>query len=289
MPIPELKSYSEDEIFNQIILPLTKEYPEIRWFADPQVSITQEVPGKAEISGWTQQLAKHKDDAGDPYITMQNGAKYIELERTLSSIVFFHLFYDGSQKAYEKFTSVYEKGSEALQKLIQVNKDQALSFESFQEIHKLARKIAKDSAGYQTVVAMLIYSDIGKTPRARNLAKEKLQFKRTNHDDFIEELLSKMPQEITSVLKSYGALQAGQQTVMSHVASAMRIHLGHVLHIEGGHKMFHQFSEACKRGKVSKDVFDLAFLIQYCDVAAAAAQVQCNGLLSLTERIFSSI
>lgn len=277
MKIPSLKEYTEKEFLEKIILPLIKEYAEICWFADDKVAITQEVGGAIQASSWTSILSQIKDNSGQGLIKIKTG-KYIELERMLSSIIFFHLFYDGSEQAYQKFVSV-QKNDQRLAKEI-------LSFESFKKIHALARKVACNEACYQSVVSMLIWSDLGKTPKALSKAQSILKSIPPDHDDFIESVLSQEAELVSQVIPGFKQLASEIQILIKHVASAMKVHLGHVLHLEGGEGMFNKFNLAVKQGKVTPKVFDFAFLIQLCDVSASSAQLNNEGSLTLTENTY---
>lgn len=263
--IPELKEYTDSEILQKIILPLIEKHEEIKWFADKNVAATKEAPGNTQKPGWTQELIKLERIA--PF-----AGKYIELERMLSSIVFFQLFYDGTDAAYQKLISVQKK-------------DEQLSQKSFKELHQLARSIAKDAASYQAVISMLIFSDLGKTPIATQRARENGVLQH-DHDDFIEALFSLSREKIARIIPSFVEVPPETQVLIMKVCSAMKIHLGHVLHTEGGQRMFTKFMEAAKADKISKEILDFAMLIQFCDVAAQAAHVNKDGSLSLTNNTY---
>jgi len=258
--IPELKEYTDTEILDKIILPLLTKHKEILWFADKNVAVTQEAPGQSQKAGWTQELVKL--DLIKPF-----AGKYIELERMLSSIAFFHLLYEGTPAAYQKLTSVQKK-------------EEQLSESAFKQLNQLARSVAKDKQSYYAVALMLIVSDLGKTPIATERAKQH-RLVQLDHDDFIETLLSQSKDIITDIIPSFAEVPEDTQAFITKVASAMKVHLGHALHIEGGQRLFAKFEEAVLAGKISKEVLDFAFLIQLSDVAAAAAHVDKDGSLSL--------
>lgn len=257
------KEYTEQEFLEKLILPVFKKYPEISWFADIGVDVTKEAPGTTEKSGWTQLFMQYG------LIKHQKG-KYIELERMLTSIVCFSLFYDGTDAAYEKFVSV------------QKNKDERLTKESFRKIHQLARDVASNKELYNAVITMLVVSDLGKTPEARKKAAA-YKLNQTDNDDFVEALLTQEKKVIEDILPSFSELPKSVTELLIKANSATKVHLGHVLHLEGGHRMFAKFEKAIKEGDVSENILNFAFLIQICDVAAAAAQVTYEGSLTLME------
>lgn len=84
--IPKLQDYSNEEIYQKIILPLCRSFPEVAWFADDRVAVTQEAAGQTQKAGWTERLTSTES------LYKKGKGKYIELERMLSSIVFFNLF-----------------------------------------------------------------------------------------------------------------------------------------------------------------------------------------------------
>jgi len=262
---PEMDWNSKDDAFLNIVLPLMEKYEETFWFADDRVAITQEKANTQSTPGWTDDLVKIGKIKNDHL-----KGKYIELERMLSSVVCLHLFYDGTKTAYDKFISVQTKND-------------CLTWASFQSIHELARRVIKTPALFEAMEAMLIYSDIGKTPKAREKAKE-LNITHQDHDDWIEAVLSQENNaNISKIIPSFFKLATDNKLLLRKIAMAMKIHLGHVAHLEGGEKMFHKFHSAVSKGMVDPSILEFAFLIQLCDVASSAAHENNKGSLALVE------
>lgn len=312
--IARLSTYTQAEIFEKIVLPLVETFEELCWFADEKVFKTNEKPGAfvADL-GWTGLLASKFNSDGIPLIKKSTG-KYVELERTLSSMVFFHLFYDGSREAYNKFISV--------------QKESILSFESFSSVHALARKVAHDESSYHKMMTLLCYSDLGKTPKARENADviarklmaekisstssivkllsdkcpekafEKIPEKFSekgpeicpetlseipkDHDLFSEWVMSLDVKSIAEIIPSF-AKQGINALSIRQVFRTMKIHMGHLYHLEGGEAMFDNFVAAVKSCEVTEEAFDSAFLVQLCDVAASQAHGNCQGSLAYDE------
>lgn len=268
----ELTEYSDQEIFNKIIIPLFEKYSEARWLADDNVAITRESPSGDKGPGWTTWLIENK------LLTVPTPAcdqviKYIELERMLSSVVFFHLFFDGSKLAYSKLTAI-QKGYERL------------SEENYQIIHQLMRKVAHNETSFNAMVAMLVYSDLGKAPQARLKATkidQDFNINFADHDDFIDAVLNLPAPTVPHIIPSYFTLSNETKIFISNISSTMKIHLGHVLHVEGGIKMFQKFMAAVNSKRVSSEVLNFAFAIQIADVAASAGHVTNQGSLSFTD------
>lgn len=266
-----MNQFTDEEIYKEIIFPLFVKFKtELTGFADKNVTITKEKPGGTPGPGWTYRLAQ--DNLID---RPEAGGKYIELERCLSSIIAFYLLLDGSQKAYEKFTSTQ-------------NPSDKLSYDSFTKLHKLAKELASDEKKKNLLIAMLIYSDLGKTPNARKRALER-GINNPDHDDWIEQVLSKESNaEISYVLPSFFALETEQKNTLKAIAGSLKVHLGHVLHLEGGIHMFDKLSISLKTGNISHDNFKIAFLIQMCDVSASQGQVSNQGMSAMTENTFEA-
>ena len=271
MPFIKLVNYSEDEIFEKIIIPVFNQYPEAKWFAADNVAITHEDPKGNPGPGWTTKLSQaNLITAPQPRENEIN--KYVELERMLSSIVYFNLFYDGSDEAYTK--------------LISQQSNDKLTKQNFHAINQLMRKVAQNNIAYDTLVTMLVYSDLGKAPQARFKASQvdsELDQHYPDHDDFIEAVLNRPIPDILKIIPSYFKLPKESKTFIANTASAMKIHLGHVLHIEGGEKMFEKFLHAVNANKVNQAVLDFAFAIQIADVAASAGQVTNAASLAFTD------
>lgn len=287
--IPKLQDYSNEEIYQKIIFPLCRSFPEIAWFADDRVAVTQEAAGQTQKAGWTERLTSTESSF------KKGKGKYIELERMLSSIVFFNLFLckasDGVKEG-DEYQKVLEK---SYQKFVSVQRNgEKLSFQGFLGLHTLARKVVRNKELYEAVVLMLVMSDLGKTPEAKKRALE-VNLLKSDHDDFIEGLLS-FPENtrerktkletIIQIFPSFQNVPETTQALLQKVASAMKIHLGHVYHIEGGQQMFAKFEGAVSKGVVTSAILDFAFLIQLSDVAASVAHIDCNGSLALNENTY---
>jgi len=255
--------------FTAIILPLLKQYPEIRWFANEGVAATQESPSSRQPKGYTQQLAEENP----PLVSLpKSGGKYVELERMLSSIVFYHWIKDGRDESYNALIANQDSS-------VQLTKA------SYQELSQFFNETIKSQMLDKAIETMLIFSDAGKTPTAKNNAKAEGLFE-ADHDDFIEALLHLSKDKIASVLPSFSQLLPDVQDYLIKASSAMPIHTGHVLHIEGGPRMFTKFAEAIKANKVTLELLNFAFVIQLCDVAAAQAHIDNRGSMSLTEHTY---
>lgn len=254
MPIPVLTQYSDTEIQTKIIVPLTTTYPEVLWCADPQAAGI-----KADIT---------------PLVTIPNShGKYAGLEHLLTSIVAFHLFYEGTDKAYEKFTSLQKK-------------EEALTKGSFKKIHQLAKQVTQNKESfYEMVRAMLIYREIGKTPTSIENAK-KAGVEIFDHNDFVKTVLEQELHVIKLIIPSFATLPSQAQTLLPKTTTAMEANYSQVLHMEGTEQnMFGPFHKSVLQNKIEPGALSFAFLIQLCEASSSSAQ-QKPGLQALTENTY---
>lgn len=288
-PISSIKQhevYTIERLYTKIIKPMFNIYPEFAYFADKGVAITHEMPGhtqKSQIS-LTQLLIRDnlikdtsvKDDSDEDNLRSETASKvkYIELERTGFSLIALDLFIQGNVKAYSTFIAAQPQG-------------QQLSEDNFNQISQLAKEII-NKYGRNVVNAMLIYSDLGKT----SLKNKAIPFgiNNTDHDNWLESVLMLTPEQISQIIPSYAQLNENEQKLLSEVAQLMKVHLGHVLHIEGGSKMFENFEKSIKESKheIPEILLKFAQLIQLCDVAASAAHVNNQGCVALQNEVYDN-
>ncbi len=256
--------YTQEQIFNTIILPTFRSYPEIAWFADPGVYATNE--GTADHStpkSWTRLLIEKG-------LLTPSDKKYIELERMLHSVVCFKMLIEGSNQAYAYWVQAQNDLSTRLTR------------ENFNEIHRLTKKYTDNPETLQAIEASLVYSDLGKTPEAKRRAKDR-GITQADHDDFMEALYSASPEIRAAVIPSFEKLPEPIQKHILTLHLAVPLHWGHVLHLEGGQGMFARLVTSQEKYPSSEDLVEQAFLIQLCDVAAQMAHNNLKGSVSLNE------
>ncbi len=263
--------YSPEALYEGVITPIFAKYPEIKEFASNQVAVTKEGSNDSNVNGWTIKLVQ------DGIISKPiNGVKYLELERTLSSIVALKLILEGNINAYQELVALQHP-------------DDKLSLASYTNLNKLATN-AVSWFGYEAIEAMLIYGDLGKIKAFREKGL-KYEIRAKDHDDWIEALLNQDSNVIEEIIPSFKNLTAQSQKTLREVAKLMHIHFGHVLHLEGGHKMFERFKAAIgKPSNITEEtqaLLELALVVQYCDVAGATSHVYgIRGFNSLTEKCY---
>lgn len=249
-------------LLDLVIEPLLAKYPEIKWFADPGVFTTPEMPtAVSPTPSWTQQLASKQ-------LIPASNKKYVELERMLQSVVCLHLLQLGTDEAYRYW--------------IQAQNEAPLTRESFQTLHEMLKTLLKtESEVYTALEASLVYSDLGKTPTAKRLAKA-VNISNPDHDDFMEAIYTASSATRVKIIPSFEILNPAVQAHVLALHKAVPLHWGHALHLEGGALMF---ARLLKSNPKPQHV-QLAFLIQVCDVAASAAHTNPNGAVAFNQLTF---
>ncbi len=238
---------------------LLQKYPELLWFAEEGVSIIQE--GTASSEGLSKSFF---------------GKKYIELDRTLGSFSAMEQIFQGDAPSYEKLVESQKK-------------EEKLSWESFQKLHKEFIDFTKSSWNHlseeemrQVLEVAVILGDVGKTKRARDHFPE---IQAQDQDMFKREFIEKL-QEIPSFSPSYEKLSLKQRELLRMVEK-VDAHFGHMTHLEGGKTMF----TSLKRSIALEDpvLRTFLFLIQKVDVMGALSHVDPRGAKVYTENTHRSI
>lgn len=208
-----------------------------------------------------------------------DGKEYREVERTSASLFWAMAFSQEAYSADEIYALITDK---------QAGTDDILTRASFNKILARFDAIKAVANHYQALQAMLIFSDVGKSPLAKDKARAFGLHAPEDHDDFMGALLAENKDDIAKVLPSIKNIDAAVLLIMKNISSSMRVHQGHVKHLEGGAiQLLSTFVEMCTKNNVTQQALDIAFAIQLCDVAASSAQ---NDPLSccMTESSFQA-
>jgi len=229
-------------------------YPELAWLLSEEVEHTQEGTPAQQESSWSWKLT---------------GSHYPEFERTIATLVNFYLLMDGSDQAFDRFIEAQQP-------------EEALTRERFNALHTyVAGVVANDGAIIKVIEADLILGDMGKTPKARALARA-YSIGEKDQDIFLSECLKKCPQIFPTFEKLPFSLQSDIRE------SSGLVHFGHVTHLEGG-------PEILKKLKGSNIVannrraFDLLMITYMLDVSGARAHEANRGSKSFTNKTFLAI
>ena len=281
-------SVRQSQIFEEVALEISKNYPEIIWFADDTVDATSEagLTSTSVVKSWTSHIfnamtiTDNNTDANKATIN-HNNKKYIELERSLHSILCFYLLLPDKcdQEAAYQYWIQAQTGSFILSK------------ESFYELRSLCKQLTP--VDIKVIEASLIYSDLGKTPIARENAKKipEIKIESSDHDDFIDSLYSHDSSIIQQVLPSFKKLDPQVQQRIKEQHNIVPLHWGHVFHLEGGVNMFKRLLDRLSSYIPKTDIdtstieslIKHAFLIQVCDVAASRAHQDLNGFIAFNQ------
>lgn len=234
-----------------------EQHPEILWLADAQVRKTEEGQATVQGSSYSEQLF---------------GKKYVEFDRTIMTLHCLKLLLDGSDKAYEEFTSAQPANCK-------------LTRESFQTLHSQGRQLLESKwqglSAQQLAQAMetaLVLGDMGKSQKAREIFKP-YGIQAPDQDDFYGEAMGVL-EKVPSLSPTFASLPPSAKKLLIDIANLA--HYGHITHLEGGIDMF---SKLKKSGIVERDPVALAFdlFVHTCDVAGALGHVNHHSSLAYTE------
>lgn len=231
-------------------------YPEITWLANASVRKTEE--GQATVD--------------KPYSEQMFGQKFIEFDRSLMTLYCMKLILNGSDRAYQEFTSAQPENVK-------------LSRESFRTLHEQGLSLV--NSNYQNITptemlqameTALVLGDMGKSETARDIFKV-YGANAPDHDDFhgqAMEILRNNPRLSYSFSRlSYSAKQL-------LLKAANLAHYGHITHLEGGPSMFSKLKQSnvpvTDAAALSFDLF-----VHTCDVAGALGHVNNTSSIVYTE------
>ncbi len=257
--------YTQEQLFAKIVLPVFKLYPEIAFLANNnRIAATSEgTASNNDANSWTSFLAREG-------LLENTSQKYIELERTLHSLVCFNLIVDGSKSAYN-----YWK---------QQQKFAILTVDSFNKLHNLVAHSVNTHEIFKAIEASLVYSDLGKSQEIKNLgAKEGLMI--DDHDDFMQALYSSNATIRKKIIPSFESLPHNIKQHIVELNASVPIHWGYILQLEGGQ---HMFTKLLNGNRITVEFLQQNFLINICDIAGALAHVMPLGSLTFNEHVWGA-
>lgn len=229
-------------------------YPELTWLLSEDVEHTQEGTSSQQETSWSKKL---------------KGSHYPEFERTIATLVNLYLILDGSEEAFIRFVESQPQ-------------EDALTRDNFKKLHEYALKvISEQQEGIKALEMELILGDMGKTPKARELAKA-FSIEEKDHDIFLSECLKKCPQIFPTFQKISKTMQVDLRE------SGGLVHFGHVTHLEGGPEILNKLKNSDLVTKNPK-AFDLQVLAYMMDVSGARAHESNLGSKSFTNKTFLAI
>lgn len=222
-------------------------YPELTWLAEKDVLMTHDYTAKDENS-YSQDLFRKQ---------------YVEFDRTLLALEFFHRTLRGSKVDYEWLVK-------------NQNPSQKLTLNSFHELHNFLVNEINNIDTHLFELAIVL-GDMGKSQKARKLAPE-ISKKNSDQDAFYGQVIRLKPE----IFPSFQGLSEKQKLVLQR--GAHLIHFGHVTHLEGNSSMFLPLKDSkILNSQAGEVAFKIEFLTHMCDVAGAAGHVNRQGSIVLTE------
>ena len=255
-------SYQE-QLFNDVVLPLFESYPELALFSNNQTAATSEGTVSNNDNSWTFFLIQRD-------LLEKVPQKHIELERTLHSVVCFKLIVDGSELAHQYW--------------VQNQKNAALTYDSFKKLSILATDFTNLPEALKVIEASLVYSDLAKVKEITRRGAEK-GLNIEDHDDFMEALYAPDAAELRKeIIPSFEMLPKNIKNIIIDLNTSLPIHWGYFLQLEGGQNMFAKLLNSNK--KVSDQLLKLNFLINVSDIAGALAHVDPLGSLTFNQHVW---
>lgn len=251
---------------------------EIAYYAHPNVAITAAATSTATSENWTQKLFERRAISSLPPV--EKGDRFIEVERTLTSLYCFLLQQLNADDAYHAFTAA------------QIDRPGKLTRETFQALYyTVDRIVARHTEKSDILMRLIIYSDLGKSGQFKDAAialvkRDSVRIDLSaslDPDEFIYKLLQKLNDEqLAEILPNFASLSPVAKQILKEFYPIMRACLGHLYFLERGSRTLEIIANALHKIPEEKrrDAIDLVFLAQQYD--GFGAQGQCNIAGSLT-------
>jgi hypothetical protein len=221
---------------------LCKRYPELLWLKQEGV----------EVAAEGNKVASNLD----------------EFHRTLMGIKCFEMIANGSEEAYEQFTS-------------KQNPSVKLRWESFVELHEMV----PPPEFKELIVTSLVLGDLAKSPYSREQLKP-YGVEDPDQDDFYDHMV-KVLQDHPGISSSFQCLSKDQQEYLAYISGLG--HMGHMTHLEDGKRMFTSLKNSQVAKATDTQAFRIAFFIHLCDGAGALGHIDQESSLVFTQETFEGL
>lgn len=254
---------------------------EITYYAHSNVAITAAATSVAAAENWTQKLFEEHVIASLPPV--EKGDRFIEVERTLTSLYCLLLQQLNADDAYHAFTAA------------QIDRPGKLTRETFQALYHTVNRIVgsrtEKTEKSDILIRLIVYSDLGKSGRFKDVAmalvkRDSIKIDLSTSldpDEFIYKLLQKLSDaQLSEILPSFSSLSTVAKQILKGFYPVMRACLGHLYFLERGSRTLEIIANALHKIPEEKrrEAIDLVFLAQQYD--GFGAQGQCNIAGSLT-------
>jgi putative hydrolase of the HAD superfamily len=242
---------------------------EFIYYTHPDVQTTAHQVGTPFKESWTQLLCDLKVIERSESIE-----RYTELERTLSALYCFTL--TTQDNTYATFTAAQ-------------NNNEKLSVESYADLCKQVKNRLKDNKDFSDVLTcLIIYSDLGKSPRVRALAQVAGIDASLDTDDLVLAILNLAESEVAKIIPSFANLTPTAKNLLRTAYPLMTACLGHLYFLEGGPKTLHTIAQALQSimPDQREPLLALVFLAQLFDAVGSQGQLNMAGSVTCTKHFY---
>ena len=209
---------------------------------------------------------------------LRNNKHLIELGRTFSAI---HCYRLCQQEKYAAFVEA------------QNGLNDQLTLENFQLLHEGIQNIAPDEDSQSALAALIIFSDLGKSPETRKLAAQQGINATLDTDDLMLAILQLPDENIGKIIPYYLSLSSEAKQLLKEAYPFMTICFGHIFFAEGNSKAFLDIQTILRKMTVAgipllrrKQLLDLVFAAQFFDGAGAQGQKYMYGSRTCTNDFY---
>ncbi len=241
---------------------------ELNYYTHPGVVITAHQVGALAQQSWSELLI-----AKGVIPATRGVQKYIELERTLSSLYCLQLCLDEN---YEDFVAAQPEHDK-------------LSRANFTKLCQMTQAAAADEDAKAAIFNLILKSDLGKSPAVRELAKNAGIDARLDTDELMVEILKLSPLEIAKILPSYVELSQPAKEMLVKAYPMMMTCYGHLYFLEAGQKTLENMvaglltiTNVAER----KKLLQLVSAAQLFDAIGAQGQLNMDGSVTCTDNFF---
>lgn len=244
---------------------------ELAYYTHPDVQTTAHQVGTPFKDSWTTLLCEIGTIQRPEFIE-----RYTELERTLSSLYCFEL--NKEEKTYSAFTEAQN-----------ATPDDKLSQENYALLcADISKTLQNNQDSSQVLACLVTYSDLGKSPATRALAKSAGIDSTLDTDDLMLEILKLDDAEVIKILPSFAKLSPSAKQTLRTAYPIMTACFGHLYFLEGGPKTLETIAKALQGIEPAKrkELLDLVFLAQFYDGVGSQGQLNMAGSVTCTNNFY---
>jgi FMN phosphatase YigB (HAD superfamily) len=241
---------------------------ELLYYTDPDVQTTAHQPGVATAESWTQILVAQKSIPKP-----KTGERFIELERTLTSLYCLNLVAEHNYDGFTAAQPAHEK----------------MNLTLFESLCADTNSAMPDDGSAMVLGALIVYSDLGKSPVTRAKAEKFGIDPKLDNDELILEILKLKDKDVVEILPSFYILKPKDREMLRKAYPMMRACFGHIYFLEGGQKTLETIAKgilSIHDPKEASNLLDLVFYAQFYDAIGAQGQANISGSLTCNDNFF---